>query len=263
MAAVPEIVVIKFGSGILTRPDRIALDDSQFESLVAAVAGLQQQGVRPVVVSSGAAAAGMMAFGIKERPAELATLQACCAVGQTRLMHFYETLFRQFGLNVAQLLLTNSDFATPERSENVGNTLRRLLAFDDVVPIINENDSVAVEELKFGDNDTLSARLAVLAGARLLVLLTGVEGLKDGDGQLVPVVTDLDNAAAHVRPDTGAFSVGGMATKLEAVRTAAAAGIPAVIADGRNPDQLAEIVAGGGVGTRFEILSPSTPAASL
>ncbi len=247
-------VVLKFGSGILTRTDGVALDDSQFEALVEAVAGLHRSGAKPVIVSSGAAAAGMMAFGIKERPADLATLQACCAVGQTRLMHFYETLFRQYDLKVAQLLLTNADFATEERSRYVGDTLRQLLRFDDVIPIINENDSVAVEELKVGDNDTLSARLASLAGADLLVLLTSVPGLKDADDQLVPLVTDLAAASDLVRPGAGTFSVGGMATKLEAVRTAAAGGVRAVIADGRNPGQLGEIVAGGGTCTRFELL---------
>ncbi len=248
-----NIVVIKFGSGILTRPDGIALDDAQFEGLVGAVAGLQRDGARPVVVSSGAAAAGMVTFGIKERPDDLATLQACCAVGQTRLMHFYETLFRQHGLNVAQLLVTNDDIATPERRANVKNTLGRLLAFDDVIPIINENDSVAVEELKVGDNDTLSAHLAELAGADLLILLTSVDGLKDGDDEVVPRVTDLAQAQALIRPGTGTFSVGGMATKLEAARAAADAGIPSIIASGRRPEQLHELVAGRGICTRIEL----------
>lgn len=253
MANAKEIVVIKFGSGILTRPDGVALDDSQFEALVAAVAGLQNDGLRPILVSSGAAAAGMMAFGIEARPTDLSLLQACCAVGQTRLMHFYETLFRQYRLNVAQMLLTNEDFGTPERSDNVVNTLSRLLEYNDVVPIINENDSVAVEELKFGDNDTLSAHLAVLAEASLLVLLTGVDGLTDHDGNLVPVVSDLSEAEALVRPDTGSFSVGGMSAKLAAVRTAAESGVPAVIANGRKPAQLADVIGGGGVCTRFEL----------
>jgi glutamate 5-kinase len=253
MASAPDIIVLKFGSGILTRADGVALDDSQLEALVSAVANLKKSGLRPVIVSSGAAAAGMMTFKIKERPTDLSTLQACCAVGQTRLMHFYETMFRQFGLNVAQLLVTNEDFATPERSENVANTLQRLLAFDNVVPIINENDSVAVEELKLGDNDSLSARLAGLAGADLLVLLTGVDGLKDSDNQLVSLVTDIEQAKALVRPETGTFSVGGMSTKLDAVQTAAAAGVPAIIANGRKPGQIAELVAGRGIGTRFQL----------
>ena len=112
MSKSQEIIVIKFGSGILTHPDGISLDDSQFDGLVNAVSNIHKIGMRPVIVSSGAAAAGMMAFGIKERPADLSALQACCAVGQTRLMHFYETLFRQYDLNVAQLLLTNEDFST-------------------------------------------------------------------------------------------------------------------------------------------------------
>ena len=169
MSKTKDIIVIKFGSGILTRPDGIALDDVQFDGLVNAVSNVHSLGKQPVIVSSGAAAAGMMAFGIKERPDDLSELQACCAVGQTRLMHFYETLFRQYGLNVAQLLLTNEDFSTPNRILNVNNTFENLLQHDDVIPIVNENDSVATEELKFGDNDSLSASLAILIKASLLI----------------------------------------------------------------------------------------------
>lgn len=248
----PDIVVIKFGSGILTQPDGLALDDARIKSLVSAVAGVHASGKQPIIVSSGAAAAGMMEFGFNERPAQLATLQACCAVGQTRLMQVYGTMFRDFELNVAQLLLDNEDFATQQRRENVLNTLQQLIVMGGVIPIINENDSVAVEELKFGDNDTLSAQIACLVEASLLILLTGVDGLKDEQGLLVEEVADIDSVTCHVHPGTGQFSVGGMATKLEAARVASAAGIPAVIANGDNPGQISQLIAGSGIGTRIQ-----------
>ncbi len=251
MQQTPRKVVIKFGSGILTRRDGVALDDEQFEKLTRAVAGLVRKGMACTIVSSGAAAAGMMAFRLDGRPTDLSTLQACCAVGQARLMHFYETLFRQFDLKVAQILLTYADFQTPQRGAYVRNTLDKLLSFGDVVPIINENDSVAVEELKFGDNDELSSRLAVLAEADLLILLTSVDGLKGPDGEIIPTVADIDQVVGFANPEKGAFSVGGMVTKLQAVRTAVSAGIPAIIAAGHRPEQLEALVEGGGLCTRF------------
>ncbi|MEM0896205.1 MAG: glutamate 5-kinase [Verrucomicrobiota bacterium] len=251
MAADSQRVVLKFGSGILTRSSkRVALDNNQFEDLVAGVAKLVKEGHRPLVVSSGAAAAGMMAFGLEERPEDLATLQACCAVGQSRLMHFYETLFRAHGLSVAQVLLTNDDFRTPERREYVKSTVERLLTFENVVPIFNENDSVSVDELKFGDNDELSAKIAVLVKADQLMILTSVDGVQDESGQLVASAT-VDEALRLVRGEIGEFSTGGMQTKLEAVRMARAEGIATVIANGRKAEQLSELVAGKGIATRF------------
>lgn len=248
-----EIIVIKFGSGILTHPDGIALDDTQFDGLVNAVAKIHKVGKRPVIVSSGAAAAGMMAFGIKERPKDLSELQACCAVGQTRLMHFYETLFRQYDLNVAQLLLTNEDFSTPSRTSNVINTFGELLKHDNVIPIINENDSVATEELKFGDNDSLSASLSIMINASLLIILTEVDGLMDSDGNIIPVIHDIKEALNHVRSEKGTYSVGGMATKLEAASLASRSGIPTMIANGRKIDQIEQLINEEGVFTKISI----------
>lgn len=248
-----EIIVIKFGSGILTHPDGIALDDTQFDGLVNAVAKIHKVGKRPVIVSSGAAAAGMMAFGIKERPKDLSELQACCAVGQTRLMHFYETLFRQYDLNVAQLLLTNEDFSTPSRTSNVINTFDELLKHDNVIPIINENDSVATEELKFGDNDSLSASLSIMINASLLIILTEVDGLMDSDGNIIPVIHDIKEALNHVRSEKGTYSVGGMATKLEAASLASRSGIPTMIANGRKIDQIERLINEEGVFTKISI----------
>lgn len=245
--------MIKLGSGVLTRADGVAIDEPHVESICRSITSLLREGYRPIIVSSGAAAAGMMAFDLKQRPEDLATLQACCAVGQCRLMHVYESSFQQDEVKVAQLLLTYGNFATPQQRAHVRVTLDRLLEFGDVVPIVNENDSVAVEELRVGDNDTLSAHLAGMIQAELLVLLTSVEGLRDPQGQLVSRVTRIEEAKAFVRPETGKFSVGGMMSKLDAVQTAASSGVPSVIADGRNPQQLLQLVTGRGTGTRFEL----------
>ena len=236
----------------------MALDGEQFEKIVAAVCGVLRSGWRPVVVSSGAVAAGLMAFGMDERPEDMATLQACAAVGQARLMHYYESLFRLEKINVAQLLITYGDFATPERGGNVKRTLDRLLAFPDVVPIVNENDSVATEELKFGDNDELSAKLAVLAGAEKLILFTGVDGLRDLDNPdasaIIERVEDVESVMGLAENgEKGALSVGGMKTKLQAVKLAVEAGIETMIASGYRPEQLGELIAGGGRCTRFVV----------
>ncbi len=251
MIQAKDIVVIKFGSGILTRPDGMALDENQIGELIGSVAALHSSGIQPVIVSSGAAAAGMMNFGFEHRPQDLSTLQACCAVGQTRLMQIYSEILGKSDLNVAQLLLDNEDFSTPNRRKNVLNTITTLIELGGVIPIVNENDSVAVEELKFGDNDTLSAQLSCLVDATLLILLTGVDGLKNNNGEILTSVHDIDEVTRYVRPETGKFSVGGMATKLEAARVATDAGIPVFIANGNHPGQIPEIVAGDGIGTRF------------
>jgi glutamate 5-kinase len=244
-------IVLKFGSGILTRPQGNALDDRQFQKLAEAVAGLVKKGSQCLIVSSGAVAAGMPVLGLKERPAALAARQACAATGQPRLMELYSEKFAPHGLKVAQLLLTHGDLDSRMRRENAGNTLERLLERGNVVPVVNENDSVAVEELRFGDNDHLSAEVATLAGADLLIILTSVDGLMDGKGKVVPVVRDIESVAGLVREDKGQLSVGGMVTKLEAVRLALAAGITTVIANGRKPGSVAAIANGGAGGTRF------------
>jgi len=246
-------IVLKFGSGILARPNGHTLDRTQFRKLAGAVAGLVKKGEQCIVVSSGAVAAGMPVLGLKERPCDLATRQACAAAGQSLLMGIYSEMFALHGLAVAQLLLTHDDLDSRMRRENAGNTLERLLARGNVVPIVNENDSVAVEELRFGDNDHLSAEVATLASANLLIILTSVDGLMDAKGKLVPVVRDIDAVAGLVRQDKGKLSVGGMVTKLEAVRMALAAGITTVITNGRKPHLVAAIAAGKPAGTRFPV----------
>ncbi len=251
MSDKPKRIVLKFGSGILTKPSGNALDVAQFKRLASEIARVVAKGNECIVVSSGAVAAGLRVLGLKERPDDLATRQACAAVGQSKLMRMYETMFAAHKLNVAQLLLTHGDLDSRTRHSNAKSTLNRLLQSGNVIPIINENDSVAVEELKFGDNDRLSAEVAMLAGADLLILLTSVDGLMDAGGKTIPLVPDIESVEQFVHNKKGRFSVGGMVSKLQAVKAAVDAGIPTSIANGRRAGQLAAIVAGKRTGTRF------------
>jgi glutamate 5-kinase len=248
-------IILKFGSGILTRTDRAEMDQVQLARLVEAIAELKSRGHAVVVMSSGAVSSGLKPLGFKERPQDIVTLQACAAVGQTHLMHGYESFLRSYGLHVAQLLLTHEDLETKDRAERVKATLERLLGFGNTVPVVNENDSVAIEELRYGDNDKLSARVAVLWRADLLILLTGVAGLMhlrdDGAAELLPLVEDVDSVLHLAQEDKGPHSSGGMLSKLHAVREAVHGGIECVIASGRHPEQMVDLVEGRGAGTRF------------
>ena len=249
-------IVIKLGTGLLTTPRGNALDARQFRRLSAEIAALISDGHECVVVTSGAVAAGMSTLGLKERPRDLPSVQACAAVGQSRLMRVYETHFSRQGLAVAQVLLTYRDLDSRLSYANAQNTLHCLLAQRRAVPIINENDVVAVEELRFGDNDRLSAEVAILTGANLLVVLTSADGLThepDGRGKPIPLVGNVDDVLHLASPAKGRLSTGGMATKLQAVKRAVEADIPAVIANGRTPGLLARIARGESVGTRFEV----------
>ncbi len=244
-------IILKFGSATLTRPNSHGLDPKQFSRLSAEVAQLRQRGHECVIVTSGAVAAGLSVLALSERPTDLATAQASAAVGQSKLMRAYETAFSRHKLNVAQLLLTHSDLDSRRRRANAGNTLKRLLAADNVVPIINENDSVATEELTFGDNDRLSAEVATLAGADLLLILTQVDGLLDKNQKVIPRVRDIDRVKSLANGSTGRFSRGGMTSKLEAVRMAVDAGITTLILNGRHPERIGAAVAGEFKGTHF------------
>ena len=203
-----------------------------------------------LIVSSGAVAAGLGALGLHERPEELAARQACAAVGQGRLMATYTEHFAKHKITVAQILLTYADLDSRSAYANVRTTLARLLA-SGIVPIINENDTVAVEELKFGDNDRLSGEVAVLAEAQLLVLLTSVDGLLDAKGRTIARVDDFAEVRQFVREEKGRLSVGGMESKLQAVRAAVQAGIPTVIASGRKAGEILRAAAGKAAGTYF------------
>jgi glutamate 5-kinase len=250
-------VILKFGSGILTRTDRAEMDQVQVARLVEAIAELKHRGHSVVVVSSGAVSSGLKPMGFKERPEEITMLQACAAVGQTHLMHGYESFLRGYGLHVAQLLLTHEDLENKERAARVKATLERLIECDHIVPVINENDSVAVEELRFGDNDKLSARVALLWGADILILLTSVPGLMnladETNVKVIPLVEDVDSVLHLAQQEKGRHSVGGMISKLRAVSEAVAGGVECVIASGRHPEQLPDLVEGAGRGTRFPV----------
>ena len=251
MAARSQRIIIKFGSGILTNLKGNTLDRRQFARLSAEVSALVKTGHECLIVSSGAVAAGMSVLGLTERPKNLSARQACAAVGQTKLMQQYAAVFGRHGLNVAQLLLTHSDLDSRARHANARNTLQHLLEQRNVVPIINENDSVAVEELNFGDNDRLSAEVALLVGADQLFLFTSVDGVLDGAGQRVVEVRSFEKVAGLVRQDKGRTSVGGMTTKLQAARIAVENGVATRILNGRTPGLLAAALAGEKVGTFF------------
>jgi len=248
-------IVLKFGSGILATPTGTNLDQRQFARLAKEVAVLIGSGHEIIIVSSGAVAAGLGALRLKERPEDLAARQACAAVGQGQLMACYTKHFAKHGLTVAQLLLTHADLNSRIAYANIRNTIARLLT-NRIVPIVNENDTVAVEELRFGDNDRLSAEVAILAEANLLVLLTSVNGVLDAKGRTLSRVDDVEDVAKFVRQDKGRLSVGGMSTKLQAVRASVEAGIPTVVASGRKSGQLIRAAAGKLVGTYFPPLVP-------
>lgn len=232
--AAAQTVVVKVGSSSLTQPSG-HLDAGRLGALVAALSAAVRQGARVVLVSSGAIAAGFGPLGFESRPTDVATQQATAAVGQGLLMAQYEAAFGRFGVRVGQILLTAEDTIRPQQYRNVQRTLGRLLDLG-VVPIVNENDSLASNEIRFGDNDRLSALVANLVRADALVLLTDVDALytappsEPGSRRIefVPdVVETLDNV--RIGGSTSGVGTGGMVTKLEAARVAAASGIPTVM----------------------------------
>ena len=247
-------LVVKLGTGVLTdghkRPDLPQLDQ-----VVAQLAALRKSGREVVLVTSGAVGAGMGVLGLEKRPSDLAQLQACAAVGQPRLMTTYAQLFGRHGLNVAQVLLTHDDLEHHERHLNARNTLVTLLGRG-VVPIINENDAVSFTEIKFGDNDKLSALVASLLPADLLVILTTVDGVIENFGRANPktisVIEKIDFALEKIARGTDSdTAVGGMKSKIEAAKIAVRSGIPLVVASGRKKNVLAKILGGEDEGTLF------------
>lgn len=247
-------IVVKLGTGVLTDAHKQP-DLSQIRQLVAQVAAQRAAGREVVLVTSGAVGAGMGVLGFQKRPGELAELQACAAVGQSRLMATYEKLFSRFSLHVAQVLLTHDDLEHHERHLNARNTLVSLLRHG-IIPIINENDAVSFTELKFGDNDKLSALVASLLPADLLIILTTVDGVIENFGRpearRVSVIESIDAAVeAMAGGTTSATAVGGMTSKIQAAKMVVRSGIPLVIAPGRKKTVLKRIVAGVDEGTLF------------
>ena len=247
-------IVVKVGTGVLTDP-RKQFDLAQVEQLVQQLAEQRKAGKEIVLVTSGAVGAGMGVLGYDKRPADLAELQACAAVGQSRLMATYEKLFVDFGINVAQVLLTHADLEHHERHLNARNTLVSLLGHG-IVPIVNENDAVSFEELRFGDNDRLSALVASLLPADLLVILTTVDGVIENFGspnaKTLAVVEQIDSSIEKMAGGTtSATAVGGMSSKIQAAKIVIRAGIPMVIASGRKRTALQAIINGDDEGTLF------------
>jgi len=240
-------LVVKIGSRLLAespaaRPSAIADQ----------VATLRGRGVEVVIVSSGAISLGVRALRLSGRPDNLPQLQAAAAVGQNRLMQQWQHAFAAHDLVIGQVLLTHDDLGDRARFLSARNTLRALLDLG-VVPIINENDTVATEEIKFGDNDQLAALVCNLASADLLVMLTDVEGVRGADGVRMPIVRDIEREAAPVARSSTPDGVGsgGMASKVGSARMVTRTGVPAVVAPGRHPTVLVDVLAGEDVGTLF------------
>ena len=249
-------VVVKVGSGQITSPGE-GLDAKRITALAADIASLVAERREVVLVSSGAIVAGTARLGLSSRPRSIPETQAAAAVGQSALMWHYEQSFKRHGIKVGQVLLTAQDISDRGRYLNARNTLLALLDFG-VLPVVNENDTVAVEEIKVGDNDNLAALVAHLVDADLLVLLTDVDGLYTGDPRRDPSasrIETVETVTEEIRKlcfdEVGRVSVGGMATKLEAAQKAGASGIPMVIANGREHGTLGRLLKGEPLGTYF------------
>lgn len=245
-------IVVKVGTHAIAarsgKPDRAAL-----KRLVAQLCAVRDAGHEVVFVSSGAVAAGVESLGLKRRPVDVNDVQMCAAVGQARFIFEYEKMFAEHGVKIGQVLLTHYDFEDRHRSRNVREVIEHLV-LGGIVPVVNENDVVADEELKgqtFGDNDWLSFLIAKLVKADALILLTTVDGLLDVNGRRIPEVTNFRNVHKLVRAgEKGKLSKGGMDSKLKAVKSAVEAGIDTYIANGRHP-KLLPLLAGKSVGTSF------------
>ncbi|MPZ90968.1 MAG: glutamate 5-kinase [Actinobacteria bacterium] len=232
-------------------------DEKRLALLCDEVAHLRAAGIHPIVVSSGAIAAGLQPLGLSTRPADIPGLQAAAAVGQGRLHRIYSRLFAQRRITAAQLLLTRYDFTNRQHYINARNTIDRLLSLD-VLPVVNENDTVAVDEIRFGDNDRLAALVANLTGAALLVLLTDAPGVYSADPRRVPSAELLDEVE-RITPELerGAggrgsqLATGGMASKLAAAWVSTFSGVPAVVASSTEPGVLRRVASGESLGTYF------------
>lgn len=249
-------IVVKVGTSTLTHKTG-KLNLLQLENIVRQLADLCNQGKQVILVTSGAVGAGVEKLGLSGKPKTMPEKQAAAAVGQGVLLHMYEKLFAEYGQVVGQVLLTREDLADRKRYLNARHTFLTLLEFG-VLPIVNENDTVAVEEIKLGDNDTLSALVASLVDADLLILLTDTDGLYDGNprtnpsAKLIPIIEEITPEIERLAGGAGsALGTGGMATKLQAAKIAMNSGIPMVIAHGAKPGILRDIISGHFRGTLF------------
>lgn len=255
-------IVIKLGTSTLAHSTgRINL--RRMNNLVRIISDIHNSGKEVIIVSSGAIGLGMGKLGLKERPTDTQTKQACAAVGQCELMYMYDNLFDEYGITVAQILLTKATIEN-ERKKNVENTFKKLLEAN-VIPIVNENDTVAIDELELeiGENDSLSAIVASLAKADLLIILSDIDGLyssdphKSDNARLIPVVTEISSYIENIAGGSGSnLGTGGMTTKINAGKIATESGIDMVIMNGANPERLYDLFEDKSVGTLF--LAPTT-----
>lgn len=250
-------IVVKVGTSTLAHPTG-RLNIQRMEKLCKVLSDLKNMGHEIILVSSGAIAMGFGKLNLGERPKDVPTKQASAAVGQCELMYIYDKLFTEYNHTVAQLLITAPDIEEGGvRKQNFHNTLARLLELG-ALPVINENDTISTEEFGIGDNDTLSAIVAVTIQADLLILLSDIDGLFDGDprknpdAKLIDTVEKIDEHIISLGGGSGSnLGTGGMATKLRAAQMATAAGCEMVIANGQSPEVLYDVAAGKRVGTRF------------
>ena len=262
----PRRLVVKLGTGVLTSGVG-RLDQARIAAVCAELAALRAAGTEVLVVSSGAVGLGMGALGLERRPREVARKQACAAIGQSRLMQVWQAGLDPHGLTAAQVLLTHEDLRARARFLGVQATLRQLIAYG-TIPVINENDTVSVEELRtsFGDNDRLAALVATLLGAPLLLLLSDVDGLYDRhpgepEAAILRHVPRIDAGVEGLARDRlGGLSKGGMASKIAAARIVTEAGGNCIIASGRNDHVLDEVCRGADVGTLFSSRAAAVPA---
>lgn len=252
----PKRIVIKVGTSTLTY-ETGKTNIKRLAKLVSVISDLQNAGTQVVLVSSGAIGVGVGKLGLAERPEDTMGRQAAAAVGQCELMFMYDKFFSEYGHKIGQLLITKGDVDNAERKENLTNTFIRLMEYG-AIPIVNENDSVSVDEIVFGDNDCLSAIVAKLINADVLIMLTDIDGLYDGNpkedesAKLISVVNQVDDNLKRLAGGSGSNrGTGGMITKLNAAEIATEAGIPVVIMNGETPTDLYKVVEGRQIGTFF------------
>lgn len=247
-------IVIKVGTSTLAHQTGL-MNIQRMEKLVKVLSDLKNAGKEIILVSSGAIGVGADKMGLKKRPTETAEKQACAAIGQCELMYCYDKYFSEYNHTVAQVLLTRDIVDSPERKEHVVNTFQSLLQMG-VIPVVNENDTVAVEEIVFGDNDTLSAIVGSLTGADLLVILTDIDGVynknprEDPNAVLIPHIPAITDEVRALAGGNGTgLGTGGMVTKISAAQIGLEAGFPTVIMNGSRPELLYDLLEGKGIGT--------------
>lgn len=259
MAVLKDVkrIVVKVGTSTLTYSTG-KTNIRRMHKLVSVLSDIVNSGIEVALVTSGAIGVGVGKLGLKEKPADTAGKQAAATIGQCELMFMYDKLFSEYGHTVGQLLITKSDVDNDERRENLINTFNKLFDFG-AIPVINENDSVAVEEIVYGDNDSLSAIVAKLINADALIILTDIDGLYDAnpneneDAKLIPVVTVIDEDLYAIAGGRGStLGTGGMVTKLHAAEIAMDAGIDTIVMNGENPTDIYKALDGKQIGTFFK-----------